>query len=762
MSDHADPPRSHTSPAAAQPPATLTGLRLTPVPTKAGGWGAALSSLKFAAAAMHPLRAARLLLQMNQREGFDCPGCAWPEPTHRSVFEFCENGAKAVAEEATERRCTPEFLASRTVQELAVQSDLWLGQQGRLTHPVILHPDSKYYEPVTWDDAFDLIAQHLQHLSHPDEAAFYTSGRTSNEAAFLYQLFVRQFGTNNLPDCSNLCHESSGVALGQTLGVGKGTVQLSDFEQAGAIFVIGQNPGTNHPRMLSTLQAAARRGCRIVSINPLREPGLDHFVHPQEPWEMAGDGTRLAELFLRVRIGGDVAALQAIAKDVLEDGRGVDHDFIARHTDGFSTWSQHIQTLDWNMLLHESGLDRLAVRRAADIWRSAEGVICTWAMGLTQQPNAVANIQEIVNLLLLGGHMGRPGAGACPVRGHSNVQGDRTMGIVERPPAWSAALGQRYRFEPPVRHGHDVVGTIAAMQSGAVKVLVAMGGNFLSASPDTEATAAALRRCDLTVHVSTKLNRAHLVTGRTALILPCLGRTEHDPAGFVTVEDSMSVVHASRGRLPPASPHLLAEPMIVARLAAAVLGERSHVPWLDWVTDYDRIRAEIAAIVPDFHDFNARVRQPGGFVLRNAAREREFRTTTGKARFTVHHQPSLDLPAGQLRLMTLRSHDQYNTTIYGLDDRYRGIRGERRVLLLNPDDLRERHLTPGTLVDVTSHWQDGVRTVQGFIALAYDIPRGNAAGYFPECNALVPLQHIAAGSRTPASKSLAISIHAAA
>lgn len=710
-----------------------------------------------------PLRATRILLRLNQIDGFDCPGCAWPESQHRSIAEFCENGAKAVAEEATTARITEAFFAQHSVHDLLNQSDFWLGQQGRLTQPMVLLPEATHYTPIAWHDAFALIADNLNNLPSPDAAAFYTSGRTSNEAAFLYQLFARQFGTNNLPDCSNMCHESSGVALIEAIGVGTGTVQLEDFDLADAIFVIGQNPGTNHPRMLTSLQQAARNGCRIVSINPLREPGLDHFVHPQEPWELPGRGTRIAELFVQVRVGGDVALLQAVAKDILEsDPRHLDRTFIADHTTGFDDYALHIRSLNWPDLLRGAGVDRLVVRRIADIWRNSKRLICCWAMGLTQHQHAVANIQEVVNLLLLGGHLGRPGAGACPVRGHSNVQGDRTMGIWEIPPKWLLQLGKEFNFSPPTAIGLDVVHTIEAMRDGQVQVFFALGGNFLSATPDTHVTARALQRCKLTAHVATKLNRAHLVHGKTALILPCLGRTERDSqksgSQFVTVENSMGVVSASRGRLRPASPQLLSEPMIVARLAAATLADHTQVPWLEMANDYDLIRERISHVVPRFADFNERVRQPGGFVLRNAAREREFLTFDGKARFTVHPTPQLKLEAGQLLMMTIRSHDQYNTTIYGLDDRYRGVLQGRRVVLVHRDDLHDRGLKELDLLTITSHFRDELRHAEGFTAVAYDLPRGCIATYFPEANCLVPLGQRADRSHTPASKSVVVTL----
>jgi molybdopterin-dependent oxidoreductase alpha subunit len=736
----------------------------------AAGFGAIASTLKHAMHEVGVLRSASTLLKVNQARGFDCPGCAWPEPDvdHRSAAEFCENGAKAVAAEATTRRVTPDFFRAWSVPRLLEQSDHWLESQGRLTHPMLLREGSEHYEPVTWDEAFGIIAEELRRLDSPDEAVFYTSGRTSNEAAFLYQLFVRKFGTNNLPDCSNMCHESSGVGLGASIGVGKGTVSLDDFALADAIFVIGQNPGTNHPRMLSALEAAARRGCHIVSINPLHERALDRFAHPQDIRDLLTGGTAIAELFLPVRINGDVALLKGIMKEVLAEerrrpGEVLDKAFIAEHTSGFEEFAEALDAVSWDEIVEQSGITRDLISQVATIYIEAERVIVCWAMGLTQHKNGVANIQEVVNLILLRGNIGKPGAGACPVRGHSNVQGDRTMGIYERPSTeFLDRLGEVFNFHPPRAHGFDVVAAIKAMHDGRAHVFFAMGGNFHSATPDTEYTAEALRRCRLTVQVSTKLNRGHLVTGRRALILPCLGRTEIDiqTAGeqFVTVEDSMSVVHASRGGLNPASEHLRSEPAIVAGLAQAALGPASGVDWTGLVADYDQIRDRIAEVIPGFEDFNRRVREPGGFILPNDAAARAFRTVTGKARFTVQPIPRIALAPGQLLMMTIRSHDQYNTTVYGLDDRYRGVYHERRVVFLNPDDVAELGLVERQMVDLVGEFRGERRVAPRFIVVPYDIPRRCAATYFPEANVLVPVDDFADGSRTPASKSVVIRV----
>jgi len=758
----------------AQPPEDFTGITISPASESAGGLPAIMSALKHSWSEMGAARTLKTLTHINQKGGFDCPGCAWPEPDgERTHFEFCENGAKHVADEATTKRVTPEFFEKWSVAELSRQSDMWLNDQGRLTHPMLLRRASEHYEPVSWDEAFALIAGELNALDSPDEAVFYTSGRTSNEAAFLYQLFVRRFGTNNLPDCSNMCHESSGSALSESIGVGKGTVTLDDFAEAEAIFVIGQNPGTNHPRMLSTLQAAKRRGCRIVHINPLPEAGMSRFKHPQEVFDtLVGRGTQLADLFLQVRINGDVALLQGISKEVLEeDARRaqsvLDREFIAAHTAGFAEFAASLGKVSWDEITEGCGIERERIREAAHIFINSERTIFCWAMGLTQHKNAVANIQEIVNLLLLRGQIGKQGAGVCPVRGHSNVQGDRTMGIWERPtPAFLDALAREFDFEPPRRHGFDTVEAIKAMHAGRAKVFFAMGGNFLSATPDTEYTAEALRRLRLTVQVSTKLNRAHLITGEQALILPCLGRTEIDRQAtgeqFVSAENSMGVVQSSRGNLTPASGELLSEVMIVARLAEATLRDgRGGVAWTELAADYDLIRERISRVVVGFENYNERVRRPGGFYLPNLARERVWKTDSGKAEFTVHALPRHELAPGQFLMMTIRSHDQFNTTIYGLDDRYRGIRNERRVVMLNPEDILEAGLAEGAVVDLISHFEGEERVARRFVVVPYSIPRRSAATYFPETNVLVPIRSVADKSNTPASKSVVISLRPA-
>ena len=766
------PPSPPTDPAAAaearRNAEEIADTVLEPYHGAAAGVEAVVQTMRHMAREMNPVRATVSLLKLNQADGFDCMGCAWPEPDHRSTAEFCENGAKAVAFEATEKRVGPEFFARRPIAKLLLQTDHWLESQGRLTHPMLRRPGAEHYEPVSWDEAFALIGRELRALAGPDEAAFYTSGRTSNEAAFLYQLFVRKFGTNNLPDCSNMCHESSGFAMNETLGVGKGTVQLDDFEKADAIFILGQNPGTNHPRMLSSLEAAAKRGAKIVSINPLREVALVKFQHPQDPVGLLTGGTAISTLYLQVRLNGDVALLKGIMKEVLEEedrrpGQVLDHGFLRAHTSGFEAFAAEVRAASWDEIVAESGIARADIRKAAEIYLDAKAVIACWAMGLTQHKNAVGNIREVINLLMLRGNLGRPGAGACPVRGHSNVQGDRTMGIYEKPkPEFLDRLGRVFGFEPPRRHGLDTVETIKAMHEGRVKVFIGLGGNFHSATPDTDYTAAALRRCRLTVHVSTKLNRSHLVTGEHALILPCLGRTEIDlQAGgrqFVTVENSMSVVSPSRGHLPPGSPELLSEPAIVAGMAKATLGPGSGVDWDGLVADYDRIRDLIEKAIPGFEDFNRRVRRPGGVVLPNAARERKFHTADGKARFTVNPIPHHRLEPGQFLMMTIRTHDQYNTTVYGMDDRYRGVYNGRRVVLMHVDDIARLGRRPGDVVDLVSVFGGERRVARQFLLAAYDIPRGCVATYFPEANVLVPVDSYADGSQTPTSKSVVVEI----
>ncbi len=723
--------------------------------------------------AKHALRAGLsrslpALRSVNQVDGFDCPGCAWPEAPERGAIEFCENGAKAVANETTKKRAGREFFLAWPVSKLLAQSHRWLEAQGRLVEPMILRAGSDHFAPISWHGAYQRVGDLLRSLASPHEAVFYTSGRTSNEAAFLYQLFVREFGTNNLPDCSNLCHESSGVGLGEMIGVGKGTVDLDDFEQTDLILVLGQNPGSNHPRMLTTLARAARRGCEIVSVNPLRERGLVRFKHPQELRGLLGRGTKLAGRFVQLKVGGDVALLKGVMKELLaleheRPGQVLDHAFIEQYTEGFAALEQSLAALSFAELEAAAGIPRSEMRELAELYARSERVIACWAMGLTQHAHGVANVQELMNLLLLRGNIGKPGAGPCPVRGHSNVQGDRTMGIWERPSAsFLDALRDEFGFEPPREPGFNSVEALRAMHAGRVSVFMAMGGNFAVASPDTEFAEAALRACKLSVHVATKLNRTHLLSGRESILLPCLGRSErdvqHSGEQFVSVEDSMATVHRSQGRLEPASPQLRSEAAIVAGIARSVLRERSRVPWEELASDYDRVRERIARVVPGFEDMNARIRERAGFVLPRAPSERRFETPSGRAGFRAHALPRIALRPGQLMLMTVRSHDQYNTTVYSDDDRYRGIQGDRRVVLLNADDMHEREISPGQALDVTSHFAGEERTLRGFRAVAYDVPRGCAVAYFPEANALVPIGQHEARSFTPGYKSIVISL----
>jgi molybdopterin-dependent oxidoreductase alpha subunit len=762
----------------AAPPERFTGLRTGPVKRTAAGLPAVRVAMEYTLRAMGPIDGGRMLLDINQPGGIDCQSCAWPDPApgERSSFaEYCENGAKVTSEENTRTLLPDDFFARHSVAELSERSDYWLAKQGRIGRPMVLREGATHYEPIGWDDAFGLLAEELNALDSPDEAAFYTSGRTANETAFLYQLFARQLGTNNLPDCSNMCHESSGTALTDAIGVGKGTVTLEDVLHTDLLISIGQNPGSCHPRMLSALQQLKRNGGRIVAVNPLPETGLNHFKHPQDlkhPTRalsvLVGDGTPLADLFVPVRVAGDVALLKGILREMLEEeqrtGAAFDHEFIRRHTDGYEALVADLRAESWPVIVEESGVDRATIRRVARMVLESDRVIVAWAMGLTQQPHAVAAIQEVVNLLLLKGSIGRPGAGALPVRGHSNVQGDRTVGIWERmSPEFLARLGGEFGFEPPQHHGLDTVETIKAMHDGRVKVLVGMGGNFVSATPDTGYTAEAVRRCSLTAHVGIKLNRAHLVTGRRALLLPTIGRAERDVQAtgpqFVTTENSMSQVQRSRGVLAPASEHLLSEPTIVARMASATLGSRSTVDWEWLVADYDRIRDAIERVVPGFDRYNERVRKPGGFLLPNLPRDRRrFSTDNGRAHFTVHPIRPVQLEPGELIMMSIRSHDQFNTTVYGLDDRYRGIYNERRVVLMNAADIRERGLAPGQVVDLTSHFRGETRVARRFRVVEYPIPRRCVATYFPEANVLVPIGSVAERSNTPTSKFVVVRV----
>jgi molybdopterin-dependent oxidoreductase alpha subunit len=722
-------------------------------------------ALKRSVQKMGPRRSVRTLLKLNQIEGFDCMSCAWPDPDpgHRHTAEFCENGAKAVAEEATTARATPEFFARHSIAELDRHDEHWLGQQGRITHPMIKKPGATHYEPIEWDAAFRLIADQLNALASPDEAIFYTSGRTSNEAAFCYQLFVRAYGTNNLPDCSNMCHESTSYALAETIGIGKASVTLDDVYDARLLILAGQNPGTNHPRMLSALEIAKRRGAKIIAVNPLREPGLINFRNPQTARGCVGPGTDLGDLHLPIKINGDLALFQAWGA-LLVQWDALDHDFIRRYTHGFESWVAHVSAIDWDLVKATTGLSRRQITESAELLRESDRTVFCWAMGLTQHHNAVATISEIVNLALAQGNIGKPGAGLLPVRGHSNVQGDRTMGICESPPAnFLDRLHAEFGFEPPRVDGYDTVNSIRALRDEQAKIFIGLGGNFVQAAPDTEVTTAALRRAQLTVQISTKINRSHLTCGTTALILPTLGRTEIDMQAsgpqLVSVEDSTCSVHVSRGPLTPASPHLRSEVAIVTQLAETTLDDRHGIDWRGMRDDYRQIRRLITRVVPGCQTYEVNVSRPGGFLLPHPPRDsRTFPTDSGRAEFTVSTIEALQVPPGHLILQTLRSHDQFNTTIYGFSDRYRGIEGGRRVVFVNPRDIEELGFQDGEIVDLVTHWEgdDHLRRVQAFRIVSYQTPRGSAAAYYPETNPLVPLDSTAVASNTPTSKSVII------
>ena len=762
----------------AQNPFDLGKLRIGVASAEAAGIPAIWNTMLYGIGEMGPIRSSEAFLKMNHVTGFDCQSCAWPSPdTKRKVFEFCENGAKAAADEGTKKRITPEFFARHSIADLAEQSDYWLNQQGRLTSPMVRQPNATHYEPITWPQAFAMIAEELNQLESPDEACFYTSGKTTNEPAFLLQLFARQFGTNNLPDCSNMCHESSGVAMTEVLGIGKGTATLEDMESTELIFIFGNNPGTNHPRMLTSLQKAKDQGAKIIAVNPLPEVSLMRVTNPNPqdyatplelPFALLGKGQALADLYLPVRINGDVAAIKGILKDLFERERrgqasAIDRSFIEAYTDGFAALSADVEAASWEEIIEESGLTRTQIEAAATMYANSKKTIIAWCLGVTQQRNGVDNVSMIVNLLLAGGHMGRPGAGTVCVRGHSNVQGDRTMGIWERPPApFLDALKKEFNFEPPRKQGYDTVEALHAMFDGDLKVFFAISGNFLSNVPDTVYSAHAMQRCRLTAHVSTKLNRSHLITGERALILPCLGRSEVDVQAtgkqFVTVEDSMGIVNPSEGFLPPASHHLLSDVAIVTNLAAVTLKGRSGIDWLGFAADYNLIRDAISRVIPGFENFNARLASEKFFYLPNAAKHRIFKTKSGKARFSVCPIPRHDLKPNELLLTTIRSHDQFNSTIYGLNDRYRGVFEGRRALFLNPLDMEQLNLKAGQIVDIYSHFEGEVRKAPRFAVVPYTIARRSAAAYYPETNVLIPIRSVAAKSNQPAAKCIRITL----
>lgn len=740
--------------------------RITPVEKSAAGWPALAVTVKRSLDEMGVGTTLKTLRKLNQPQGIDCPGCAWPD--HRKVVEFCENGAKHVAAEATLRRVGPDFFREHSISELRMRSDWWLEEQGRLTEPLVKPAGADHYQPITWDEAFAVVADQLNQLDSPDQAVFYTSGRTSNEAAFLYQLFVRAYGTNNLPDCSNMCHESSGVALKEVIGIGKGSVTLEDVERSELIVVCGQNPGTNHPRMLTSLEKAKHHGAVIVAVNPMPEAGLMRFKNPQTPRGLLANGTQLADDYLQIRLAGDQALFVGVGKLLLEaeersPGTVLDHDFISRYTDGFEFYASHVRQATWDDLEAGSGLTREEISGLADRILAAKSVIIAWAMGLTQHKRAVPAIRELTNVQLLRGNVGRPGAGLLPVRGHSNVQGDRTMGIYEKmPPAFLDKLAEEFHFEPAREPGWDSVDSVAAMRDGKARTLISLGGNLVRAISDTNVAEAAMANLSLTVSIATKLNRSHLITGEVALILPTLGRTERDQQASglqqVTVEDSMGAVHATRGVLKPASPHLRSEVAIVCGLARRTLGDRVPVAWEEMTRDYSVIREHIGNVIPGCQDYNAKISAENGFLLPHGPRdERRFDTATQKARFSVNDLEFLELPPGRLLLQTIRSHDQFNTTVYSNEDRYRGIHQSRRVVLVNPEDMAELGLVDGVHVDVHSEWSDDAdRCLRDYRLVAYPIARHCAAAYFPEANVLVPLESVAEGSNTPTSKSVVV------
>lgn len=750
--------------------------QIKPYRAAAGGWGSLEATTRFVLDSKAALKNMRNLMRMNKARGFDCPGCAWGDD-NKSTFSFCENGAKAVTWEATRRMVDSDFFAKHSVTTLYTQSDYFLEYQGRLTHPLRYNAETDHYEPISWDDAFALIAQHIKAMDHPDQMELYTSGRASNEASWLYQLFGRLMGTNNFPDCSNMCHEASGTGLKRSIGVGKGTIRLDDFDHADAIFVFGQNPGTNHPRMLHSLRHAADHGAKIVTFNTLRERGLERFADPQKPLEVVtSKAGNISSSYYQPNLGGDMAAVRGMVKSLLETHRArlaagesglFDQTFINAKTNGIEAYLDAVDNTSWMQIVAQSGLTQAQIREAAAIYQSADRVICTWAMGITQHKHSVDTVREITNLQLLFGQLGKKGAGLCPVRGHSNVQGNRTMGIDEKPAkAFLDALGNHFNFEPPRAAGHNTVEALNAMLRDEVKVLIALGGNLAAAAPDSPRTEEALSRCGLTVHISTKLNRSHLVPGHEGLILPTLGRTERDLQAtgnqFITVEDSFSMVHASEGIGIPLAETQRSETSIVAGIAQAVLGDEK-VKWRELAGDYNLIREHIAATIPGFADFNAKCDIPGGFYLGNAAAELRFNTPSQKAEFNASMLPTSLFPnldqEVPFTLQTLRSHDQYNTTIYGLDDRYRGVFGQREVVFINPDDMADLGFTEGQNVDIETLWNDGItRRVSGFKLVPYSIPRGNLAAYYPETNPLVPLNSFGDDSGTPTSKSVPVKL----
>ncbi|MBC6991297.1 FdhF/YdeP family oxidoreductase [Hymenobacter sp. BT491] len=767
----------YVHPVLAQPVDKLTGLKLEARAKVAAGITAVVKSMEFSWTEGGLTRGTKGLLNMNQKDGFDCSSCAWPDPDdHRSIAEFCENGAKATASDADDKAAGPEFFARHSLAELSRMSDRDQNNAGRLTHPMVKRPGDNHYSPIAWSDAFQLIADNLNALDSPHEAVFYTSGKVPNEPAFLFQLFAKMFGTNNLPDCSNMCHESSGAALSPTLGLGKGSVTLNDIYDAEVILIIGQNPGTNHPRMLTALQKAKRNGAKIISVNPLLEAGLNHFRNPQDFMNplralgaLMGDGTPITDVFLQVRVDGDMALLRGIMKHLFEaedlnPGHVIDQVFIKEFTTGFESFEQNIRNTSWEDIEELSGITRAQLLEAANLIATKQKIITCWAMGVTQQRQGVQTIQEIVNLHLMKGAIGKPGAGTCPVRGHSNVQGDRTMGVWEQPTKeFQDALAKEFHFTPPYEHGLDTVEAIKAMYKGKTKVFFSLGGNLLAAGPDTEVIAEGMRKQKLTVFVGTKLNRGHLTTGETSLLLPCFTHADIDmqKSGhqMTSCENSMGVVSQNKGVLVPLAGQMMSEVAIISGVAIATLGERTNIAdWVAMTENYDVIRDHISRVIPGFDNFNEKLRKPGGFYLPNGPRERKFTTKNGMANFTTTELEKYKLEPDQLVLMTVRSHDQFNTTIYEYNDRYRGIHGERRVLFMNEQDMAARGIKSRDLIDITSHFEGDQRTVLKFVAVPYDIPKGNVAAYFPEANPLVPVASVAKTSNTPTSKYVVVTV----
>ena len=755
----------------AMTPEQFSALETKTPPKNSAGFSSLKAVTVQVAKYMNPMDAIKISLKMNQKGGFDCPGCAWPDPDdERSALgEYCENGLKAMAEEAQNKMIGSEFFATHAVDELSEMSDFEIGKSGRLAEPMFLAEGATHYKPISWEDAFKKVAKHLKALSNPDEAVFYTSGRTTNEAAFLYQLFVREYGTANLPDCSNMCHEASGSALSETLGIGKGSVTLDDLYKADLVMVIGQNPATNHPRMLSALEKCKNNGGKIIAVNPLPEAGLMKFTNPQKPIKLLTGGTKLSDVFVPITINGDVAFTKAILLKLLEKeetyGNVFDKVFIEEHTNGYQAFIKDLKRFDFEECLKLSGISKDIFDDAFELILNNDKIIICWAMGLTQHENAVDNIRELVNLLLLKGSIGKEGAGTCPVRGHSNVQGDRTVGIWESAPqAFLDKIEAKYGFKPSTKHGYSVIDAIKAMYEGKAKVFFGLGGNFISAVPDTKYSAQALANCNLTVHVSTKLNRSHLVTGKEALILPCLGRSEKDyqKSGqqIQSVENSMGVVSSTKGILEPCSENLLSEVAVVCNIAYATLKDRTKIDWLTYVDDYNLVRDDIQEVVDGFQDYNQRIKKPGGFYLPNGARERMFKTKTGKAHFSNNKLPEWKLKDSELIMMTIRSHDQFNTTIYGLNDRYRGVYNERRIIFMNREDMKERGLEEQQIVNLKSQFKGVIRKANNFKVVGYDIPKNCCATYFPETNVLVPLNSFAHTAKTPTSKSVIITIDA--